>query len=84
VSQPPLVVLHANDNGLVVFLMEMRVRWSVSLTSNAYYWWSYDDLGEESMNRIPPQKKIILHFSGIKRWGQSVCMNVGYCQVQVL
>ena len=65
-SQPPVAVLHANNNGVVVFLMERRVRKSVSLTSNAYYWWSYDNWGEESMNRIPPLKKM-LHFSGLKR-----------------
>ncbi len=35
--------------------MERRIRWSVSLTSNAYYWRSYGDLGKESMNRIPPK-----------------------------
>ncbi len=55
--QPPLAVLIANNNGVVVFLMERGVRWSVSLTSNAYYWQSYDNRGEESINRIPPLKK---------------------------
>jgi hypothetical protein len=27
------------------------------LTSNAYYWWGYDDQGEESMNQTPPSEK---------------------------
>ena len=71
VSQPPLAVLHANNNGVVVFLMERRVRWRVSLTSNSYYWRSYGNPGKESINQIPPLTKM-LHFSGLKRWGEYV------------
>ena len=70
-SQPPLAVLHANKNSIVVFLMERRVGWSVSSTSNAYYWQSYDNRGKESMNRVPPLKRM-LHFSGLKRQGKNV------------
>jgi hypothetical protein len=36
--------------------MERRVGWSISLTGNVYYWWSYGNLGKESMNQIPPLK----------------------------
>jgi hypothetical protein len=56
VLQPPLAVLHANNNGNTMFLMERRVGWSVSLTSNAYYWGTYGNPGKESMNRIPLPK----------------------------
>ena len=71
VSKPPLAVLHVNNNGVIVFHMERGVGWSVSLTRNAYYWWSYDEQGEESMNRIPPLKNM-LHFSGLKVRGKNV------------
>ena len=70
VLQPPFAVLHANNNGVVVFLEERRIRWSVSLTSNGYYWQSYGNPGEESMNPILPLKKM-LHFSGLTRQGKT-------------
>ena len=73
----PLVVLHANHNDIVVFLMKRWVRWSVCLTSNAYYWRSYEDPGKKSMNRIPPLKKM-LHFIGLNRWGKTYSRVLSY------
>ena len=67
VLQPPLAVLHAINNGVIVFLMERRVGWSISLTSNTYYWQSYDNPGKDSMTQIPPLKKKCYILAGLKR-----------------
>ena len=58
--------------------MERRIGWSVSLTSNAYYWWSYGDPGKESMNQIPPLI-FFVQFSGLKRWGKDVLNSTKIC-----